>query len=157
DIPHGVATVVHTPGHSPGHICLYFEGSRLLISGDQVITNGTVYVGEPLGKMNEYLRSMRKLLKYDVDTLAPGHGDVVNNGWRRILELHEYRVRREGEIIMALRTGPKTSLEVAQIIYKDRATTERMMEFGRRQTDSHLIALEERRLARSDGDQWTLV
>src|SRR5690625_3104310 len=85
--PLGTAAVLLTPGHSPGEVCLWFEGSGLLVSGDQVLTNGTVYVGEPFGNMTEYLESMRMLLGLRIETLAPGHGPVIGNGWRHVLDM----------------------------------------------------------------------
>ena len=142
ETPLGTATILHTPGHSPGHICLYFEGSGLLISGDQVLSNGTVYVGEPFGNMTEYLQSMRRLLELRIQTLAPGHGPVIENGWQRVLDMHEYRLRREGEIIMALRSGAKSSHDIAGLLYTGRDVPQEVLEFGARQTECHLLHLE---------------
>ncbi len=156
ETPIGVATVLHTPGHSPGHICLHFEGSRTLVSGDQVITNGTVYVGEPLGNMTHYLESMRRLLKRRISLLAPGHGPMTRNGWRHVAELHEYRLRREGEIVMAVRTGVSTPLEIARILYQGRDLSETVLEFGSRQTQCHLEHLERRGVVKNTGSGWQL-
>jgi len=142
DTPLGLARVLHTPGHSPGHVCLFFEGSGLLLSGDQVITNGTVYVGEPFGNMTDHLASMRLLLELPVKTLAPGHGPIIDDGWDHILEMHEYRLRREGEILMGLRSGCATAMDVARVLYRDRGLSEEVLEFGARQTECHLEHLE---------------
>lgn len=156
DTPLGTANVIHTPGHSPGHMCLYWEGSRLLVSGDQVLSNGTVYVGEPFGNMTEYLQSMRRLLELRIDTLAPGHGPVITNGWQRVLDMHEYRFRREGEIIMALRRGASTSREIAGILYSGRDVPEEVLEFGARQTECHLLHLERMGAVSHDDEAWAL-
>lgn len=156
DTPMGTATVIHTPGHSPGHVCLHFEGSGLLISGDQVLSNGTVYVGEPLGDMTEYLDSMRRLLALRFDTLAPGHGPIIDNGWRHVLEMHEYRLRREGEILMALRQGAATALDIARLLYGSRQVSEQVMEFGARQTECHLKHLEGKGVVSRDAGKWRL-
>lgn len=152
--PIGAATVIHTPGHSPGHVTLHFEGSGTLLSGDQVITNGTVYVGEPLGNMTQYLDSMRLLLRRDIRLLAPGHGPVVGDGWRHVLEMHEYRLRREGEIIMALRRGASTAEDVARAIYGGRELPPAIIGFGTRQTLCHLEHLERVGTVVRDGDNW---
>lgn len=156
ETPLGTATVLHTPGHSPGHICLHFEGSGLLISGDQVITNGTVYVGEPFGSMTDYMQSMRRLLELRIGTLAPGHGPIVENGWQRVLDMHEYRFRREGELIMALRNGARSSMDIARILYSSRDIPPEVLEFGARQTECHLLHLERLGVAVRQDDAWAL-
>ena len=159
DTPLGSATVLHTPGHSPGSVCLYFEGSGLLITGDQVLTNGTVFVGEPFGNMTDYLESMRKLLKLDIHDLAPGHGRMISDGWRHVLEMHEHRLRREGEITMSLKTGPKSSLDVAKLIYTGRNVPDEILSFGARQTECHLKHLERSGVVEADPDgqdRWRL-
>lgn len=159
DTPLGSATVLHTPGHSPGHVCLYFEGSGLLISGDQVLTNGTVYVGEPFGDMTRYLKSMQRLLELRFDQLAPGHGPVISNGWRHVLEMHEYRLRREGEILMGLRTGPRSSFDIARLLYSGRNVPDEVLAFGSRQTECHLLHLESKGVVvrdEADASRWTL-
>lgn len=156
ETPLGTATVIHTPGHSPGHVCLHFEGSGLLISGDQVLSNGTVYVGEPLGNMTEYLESMRRLLNLEIDTLAPGHGPVIQNGWQHVLEMHEYRLRREGEILMGLRTGATSSLEIAKLLYGSRQVSEQVLQFGARQTECHLRHLEGKGVVALTDGVWQL-
>lgn len=156
DTPLGTATVVHTPGHSPGHVCLHFEGSGLLLSGDQVLSNGTVYVGEPLGNMTDYLQSMRRLLGLRIDTLAPGHGPVIQDGWRHVLEMHEYRLRREGEILMGLRQGATSSLDIAKLLYGSRQVSQQVLEFGARQTECHLRHLEGKGVVSNQAGVWSL-
>jgi glyoxylase-like metal-dependent hydrolase (beta-lactamase superfamily II) len=63
-------TVIHTPGHRPGSICLYDPDNKVLITGDSVCGER-----EDLIRMEKdiYIRSMRKLLKYDVDTMIMSH------------------------------------------------------------------------------------
>jgi len=62
--------VIHTPGHRPGAVCLYDEGSKLLLTGDSVC--GT---RENLIRMdkNIYIASLRKLLELDVETMIMSH------------------------------------------------------------------------------------
>lgn len=62
--------VIHTPGHRPGAVCLYEEGSKLLLTGDSVC--GT---RENLIRMdkNIYINSLQKLLELDVETMIMSH------------------------------------------------------------------------------------
>ncbi|MHB8917725.1 MAG: MBL fold metallo-hydrolase [Desulfocucumaceae bacterium] len=44
----GGITVIHTPGHTPGHICLYHKQSRTLIAGDALFAEGGLRAGAPI-------------------------------------------------------------------------------------------------------------
>ncbi|NLM50723.1 MAG: MBL fold metallo-hydrolase [Clostridiaceae bacterium] len=65
-------TVIHTPGHSPGGICLF--GNKILISGDTLF-KGTIGRYD-FGNFRELLQSVGKLMKLPKDTrVFPGHGE----------------------------------------------------------------------------------
>lgn len=77
----GGLCVIHTPGHSPGHISLYHRPSRTLIAGDALTTAGGVLFGpDPTATpdMETALDSLRKLADYDIDSVICYHG-----GWYR--------------------------------------------------------------------------
>lgn len=72
--------VIHTPGHTPGSICLYFPNSRSLISGDTVFAYGSFGRYDfPGGSLPQLRKSIRKLSSLDIDNLYPGH-DVFIEG-----------------------------------------------------------------------------
>lgn len=66
--------VIHTPGHSPGSICLYDKNKRILISGDTIFSDGVGRTDLPGGSNEQMVRSLEKLLDYDIEYLLPGHG-----------------------------------------------------------------------------------
>jgi glyoxylase-like metal-dependent hydrolase (beta-lactamase superfamily II) len=73
--------VLHTPGHTPGSICLFAEQEQVLISGDTVFTDGGFgrydFVG---GSRTELARSIDRLSLISVEGLYPGHGVPVESG-----------------------------------------------------------------------------
>ncbi|MCX6685666.1 MAG: MBL fold metallo-hydrolase, partial [Methanoregula sp.] len=73
--------VLHTPGHTPGSICLFAEQEQVLISGDTVFTDGGFgrydFVG---GSRTELARSIDRLSLLNVEGLYPGHGVPVESG-----------------------------------------------------------------------------
>jgi|Deesub1362A_J573_1020465.scaffolds.fasta_scaffold00033_69 glyoxylase-like metal-dependent hydrolase (beta-lactamase superfamily II) len=70
--------VLHTPGHTPGSICLFEEGEGVLFSGDVVFANGGFGRCDlPGGDPTAMLKSLERLSKLDVDIMYPGHGDPV--------------------------------------------------------------------------------
>lgn len=71
--------IIHTPGHTPGHICLYLEESKILVAGDIL----TIKDGE-LAKLDANInydnelnnKSIRQLLDYDIEALICYHGGI---------------------------------------------------------------------------------
>ncbi|MEM0493467.1 MAG: MBL fold metallo-hydrolase, partial [Candidatus Thermoplasmatota archaeon] len=71
-------TVIHTPGHSPGSICLYSPYSKILISGDTVFSDGGFGRFDlPGGDIHQLARSIKNLTTLEVKQLYPGHGYTV--------------------------------------------------------------------------------
>ena len=68
-------TVIPTPGHTPGGVCLYLENQKTLISGDTLFSNGfgrTDFVG---GDWLSLCRSLKTLFNLPPETFVyPGHG-----------------------------------------------------------------------------------
>jgi len=109
--------VIWTPGHSPGHICLYEPNQKLLISGDHILPTITPNVGihpqsspSPLG---DYLKSLDKVARLEVSLVLPGHGDVFSDLHTRIEELTQHHEQRNSEILKILKARPRTAYQVA--------------------------------------------
>ncbi len=86
-----VFEVLHTPGHTCGSICLYEKVKRILFSGDTVFANGSFGRTDlpPGGNSQDLINSLKRLSSMNVDILAPGHMDVVNNGQLHIKKSYE--------------------------------------------------------------------
>jgi glyoxylase-like metal-dependent hydrolase (beta-lactamase superfamily II) len=70
--------VIHTPGHSPGSICLYWPEKKVLFTGDVVFNQGVGRTDLPGGNGEDLKGSIRKLSELEVDHLLHGHGDVIS-------------------------------------------------------------------------------
>ncbi len=80
----GELTVLHTPGHTPGSICLFSEREGVLISGDTVFSDGCFGRYDfPGGSRMELSRSLDRLSLLEVAGLYPGHGEPVEQGGSR--------------------------------------------------------------------------
>jgi glyoxylase-like metal-dependent hydrolase (beta-lactamase superfamily II) len=85
--------VIFTPGHTPGHISLYLEKSKVLIAGDALTAQGG-YLNSPNPSLtldtHTAIRSVRRLVDLDIDTIICYHGGVVsedaNGQLRRVLQ-----------------------------------------------------------------------
>ncbi|RLA96645.1 MAG: MBL fold metallo-hydrolase [Deltaproteobacteria bacterium] len=69
--------VIHTPGHSPGSLCLYCPSKRVLITGDVLFYQGVGRTDLPGGDPQALAKSIRRLKALEVEYLLPGHGDIL--------------------------------------------------------------------------------
>jgi hydroxyacylglutathione hydrolase len=82
----GDLKVIHTPGHTPGSICLYSEQENGLISGDTVFADGCFGRFDfPGGSRAELEQSLNRLSLLDIEGLYPGHGEPVDVGGSRCI------------------------------------------------------------------------
>jgi glyoxylase-like metal-dependent hydrolase (beta-lactamase superfamily II) len=97
-----------TPGHTPGHMCLWDGRIGLMFTGDHVLFDITPNIGvwpgveDPLG---DYLDSLEMIRGYPVKTPLPGHrkpGDFH----ARIGELQKHHETRLAEVEGIVRAGP---------------------------------------------------
>ncbi|MEW6439447.1 MAG: MBL fold metallo-hydrolase [bacterium] len=71
--------VIHTPGHSPGSVCLYWHGPGVLFSGDLVFAQGVGRTDFPGGDSELLKESIRKCRSLRPQMLMPGHGEAITS------------------------------------------------------------------------------
>ncbi len=80
------ATVLHTPGHTEGSVCLYFPAEKLLIAGDTLFARSIGRTDLPGGSFEKIIRSLRdRVMALPDDTVViPGHGPRTTIGEERV-------------------------------------------------------------------------
>ncbi|OPZ75053.1 MAG: hydroxyacylglutathione hydrolase [Firmicutes bacterium ADurb.Bin456] len=108
---------VETPGHTPGHLCLYEPVHRILVSGDHILEDITPNVtmfykglSDPLG---EYLKSLEKIAGMDISLVLPGHRRIIRDVSKRTGELKQHYENRLSEILNVLSSGQMSPYQVA--------------------------------------------
>jgi glyoxylase-like metal-dependent hydrolase (beta-lactamase superfamily II) len=116
-------TVVHTPGHTAGSICLYEPEQKILFSGDNMIKHITP---NPLVELRKYglknadyqslptfLKSLDNISKLDVRYVFSGHGEYMDDMHSIIATYKAHHRRRMDRIWKALK---KASRPIYQLI-----------------------------------------
>jgi len=120
--------VIHCPGHSPGLLCFYWPEKEILFTGDHLLKEITPNpflnireVGAPLSypSLKEYLSSLRKIERYDLSILLPGHGEEVREPKGLIQSILIHHKERMKQVVSSLLKGPKTPFEIATDLFPD--------------------------------------
>lgn len=149
---------LHTPGHAPGHLCLFSESDGLLIAGDMIPGIGTILIDPSEGDMRAYLFHLARLAQLDPSCIYPAHGPSLSKGRQAIETLIAHRLMREERIFEALAAQGGAAQDLAAIVrlaYDDVAPA--AIPFAMRSTESHLRKLvDDGRVSRTPEGTWQL-
>lgn len=110
-------TCVHTPGHTPGHLCLYEESKKMFVSGDHILGDITPNISawdDATNPLEQYLQSLEKVSLMEIDLVLPGHRRLVTDSRGRIEELKEHHNERLQEVLGIIEAeGPSSAYRIA--------------------------------------------
>lgn len=143
-----------TPGHTPGHMCLWEKGRQIMFTGDHVLFDITPNIvcwqgfDDPLG---QYLNSLEQIGRYDVKLALPGHrksGDLKERV-QVIRKHHEARLHECMDIvatepgITAYDLARKMKWRIRANSWEDFPISQKYFALG--ECQSHLVYLTKRR------------
>lgn len=118
--------VIHCPGHSQGHICLYHEESGDLFGGDHILRHITPnpamegLCGAPEKRnqaLVQYLDSLKKIERLNVKRILPAHGPVIDSPRERIEQIYRHHLRRKEKLFGLLTREGSTAYELARKLF----------------------------------------
>ena len=112
--------VIHTPRHASNHLCYLLKQEKLLFTGDHIMDGSTVVISPPDGNMQEYIDSLLKLKKYDLNKIAPGHGELMDDPYATVEWIVQHRMERELKVIKTLQLQNSGDLDtLVRDVYSD--------------------------------------
>ena len=106
-----------TPGHSPGHVCLWDPSDGLLFAGDHILPELSPNIGlhpqstpDPL---HEYLEGLRRMAALQPKRVMPAHGRPFADASARVNALVSHHQRRLGQILEIVGGREKSAWQVA--------------------------------------------
>ncbi|MGG5171175.1 MBL fold metallo-hydrolase [Pseudarthrobacter sp. J1738] len=107
--------VIATPGHTPGHICLFDEKNNLLLTGDHILPRITPHISlemhSPINPVADYLSSLdvlENLQRQDANTaleVLPAHEYRFDGLSQRLAELRQHTLARSAEVQSVINSG----------------------------------------------------
>lgn len=119
--------VIETPGHSPDHLVFLDEAKKQLFGGDHLIghisSNAIVepdQEGRRLLTLVEYIDSLKKCSRFDIETIFPGHGNFIYSH-RELIHHRLEKIHEKSERLLGLiDSGLLTAAQLAQTYYRDK-------------------------------------
>jgi ribonuclease/clavin/mitogillin len=142
--------VLHTPGHAPGHVCLFEERTRTVVVGDMVASVGTILIAPGDGDMQVYLEQLERLAQLDASVALPAHGDPIDEPTVLFHKYIAHRLAREAKVLEAVRSAGATGGDAASLVPEAYADTPmHLWPIAKLSLEMHLEKLErEGRIAR---------
>lgn len=150
--------VISTPGHTPGHLSLYFQEPRVLFIGDYDLTRFGPWYGDVKGSIEETIDSVRNLSRIPAKIFLTSHETGVfmeepGKLWDDYLDI----INRREEKLLELLNKPQTMNEIVEawIVYGRPREPKAFYEFGERATmKKHLERLIKLGIVFQEGDRY---
>ena len=112
-------TAIATPGHAADHLC--FVAGTACFTGDLILGKGSTIIGPRAigGSLADYMRSLERLEKLDLEVLYPGHGPEIRDPKSKIAEYVEHRMMRERRLVAALDRGERSRATLLAEVWDD--------------------------------------
>ncbi len=142
---HESLTVVHTPGHTPGSICLVRTSNRLVFASDTVlktITPNPVLSPDPIDStrrfqsLGEYLVSLARIRALAPTVLKGGHGDDVTDYDEHFHRMYRFTNARQSKLLGLLPKNGATAWEASMLLFRDAGGYHRFLALS--ETVAHL-------------------
>ncbi len=150
--------VLHTPGHTPGHISLYEPEERILFAGDIDLSSFGPWYGNDLSDIEDFEASIERLLQIKPKILVTSHMDVVKEGIEERLREYAAKIGERDQAILKFLGSGKTMEDLleARLIFRQYPEPKQLYRFLEQvMLEKHLQRLlrQGRIVMKEDGDE----
>jgi glyoxylase-like metal-dependent hydrolase (beta-lactamase superfamily II) len=119
--------IVPTPGHTPGHVCLYESTRRLLLTGDHLFGKAAPNVrlmpySSP-DTIRRYLDSLARIGRLSAERALPAHGEPFEQVPERVEQVIRHQLGRRAALLSLMTDQPRTAYQLAQVVWGPGART----------------------------------
>lgn len=136
--------VIFTPGHSPGHLCLYREEDKVLISGDhlllEITPNISLSATSSPNPLSDYLGSLQRSMVMRTNLVLPAHGPIFQDAAARAREIYDHHGKRKSDLLALMESQGLSAYQLSHRLFgEDLDTMEEWFALG--ETLAHLEML----------------
>ena len=142
--------VLHTPGHTPGHLAFRDMRWGAIMAGDLVSGVSTIVIPPGEGDMGAYLRALERCSALEPRLVLPAHGPALPRD--AFAETLRHRRMREAKLLEALTAETQTVEALVPKVYAD--TPQAAWGLAAGNVESHLVEMHQRGLVARDGKGW---
>lgn len=146
-------TVHWTPGHDPGHVCLFRERDGVLLCGDLLLPGYTPNIQpgfDGADALADFLRSLQRVAALPVRLVLPAHGAAYADAATRAAELAEHHHQRLQELLDAMERGVQRLGDLSDEVFGGHLPSSADRMLARLETYAHLDHLRRHGSARAD-------
>ena len=104
--------VLHTPGHTPGHLAFYFPEARLLFSADIDLTPFGPFYGHDFASIDDFIVSIRKLQRIDAKMVVTGHAGPFTADLQGVFKAYEAVVYERDQRLLEHLNQPRIFVDL---------------------------------------------
>jgi len=148
-----------TPGHAPGHLCLYRERDRVLLVGDILLpeTTPNLHLTRTMrDAVSDFIASLERLAELEISLVLPSHGEPFTDAAGRAAQLIAHHERRLQRLIDELAEGPRSEGDLTSALFGHLEVSDHIV-MAHMETHAHLEHLRLRdRIGFEEPDIWSL-
>ena len=150
--------LIHTPGHTPGHMCIEFVEKRAVYLADIDLTRFGPWYGNKSSSIDDFLASIERLKGVDAETWYTAHGEgIIEGDIKDRLDAYSSVIIERESRLLDLLSKPRTTKEIVNhaIIFGKPWEPPEMFEFFEgTMIEKHLARLERAGLVGSESGRW---
>jgi len=151
---------IHIPGHTPGHIGLFFEELSLLYTSDIDLTPLGPWYANISSDIDAFIRSIDRIKHIHCQYYVTSHGNRIYDRetfLEKLMKFESAFEKRDTKLLEALKKNPLDLQEVSKvgIIFKESQLQDPLKAcFERQMVEKHLERLQRLGMIERDGEKW---
>ncbi len=149
--------VIHTPGHTPGHLSFFVPEADFLFSGDVALNGFGPFYGNDFSSIDDFLESIRKLKDLNASTVATSHSGPFRDKLPERFARFEATIHRRDELVLKAFEKPRPLADLLgkHLFFKDYPEPREIMIWMERvKIEKHLERLTRMGRIREEGTRY---